>query len=122
MGRKHSDNPRRHVLSQRYTAEELLAVQQAAADAGMDIKDWIRTRAVKRMPRGTVSHPTKTAKPPPARVPPAVYQELRKQGVNLNQIAHQLNANNLAPVPEIAAVVARIRHLLQPLAGANDGA
>lgn len=48
----------------------------------------------------------------PRQMDTAAYNELRRQGVNLNQIAHRMNALNLPPPPELVDVLARIRAII----------
>jgi len=114
MGRKTSANPRLYRRTLRFTADEILAVEQAAAAAGMTFSDYVRQAAT----RGKGQHH------PQARATRRAHDaglelQARRLGTNLNQIAHRLNAQNLPAPPELAPLLADIRALINE-AGAPD--
>lgn len=129
MGRLTVDYPRNCFFRVRMTAAERIAMQEAAALAGMSMSDWMRSHAMDRKAaakaagymggrRGWRAGAPNQGPPPPtfnadrlAQLLP-VYQELRHQGVNLNQIAHRMNAQDMPPPPELIAVLAEIRALI----------
>ncbi|HWA33875.1 MAG TPA: hypothetical protein VG737_07085 [Cyclobacteriaceae bacterium] len=84
MGRpRKTDSERRTAqLNLHLTADEEKKILEWAAASGMFPPEWIRQKIF-------------TGRFPPVRQSPietAVYQELRKIGVNLNQGTHKLNA------------------------------
>lgn len=118
MGRRISDNPKAHRLTLRFTAAELVALRQAAAANGLSPSDWVRSRAILRAGHRAI----RDAEPGRAKgralpmLDTQVFIELRRQGVNLNQIAHRLNSNDLAHPADLSAVIAEIRAILARLA------
>ncbi len=118
MGRTISDNPKAHRLTLRYTAAELLAVKEAAAACGLSPYDWVRSRSIPRPGRSAIrnAEPRNTGKRTAPAIDTRLFIELRRQGVNLNQIAHRLNSNDLAHPDDLAAVIAEIREILARLA------
>ena len=118
MGRTLSDNPKAHRLTLRYTAAELLAVKEAAAASGVSPYDWVRSRSIPRAGRSAIrmAEPDSTGKRLAPAIDTRMFIELRRQGVNLNQIAHRLNSNDLAHPADLSAVIAEIRTILARLA------
>lgn len=105
-GRPKAARIKDHWISFRVTAEEHFQLIDKAQRSGMGPGDYARSRAL----RG-IARPKKAV---PATVPifgddtRAVFHELRKQGVNLNQIAHHCNRHQLPPpleVSELAKVI-----------------
>lgn len=118
MGRTISDNPKAHRLTLRYTAAELLAVKEAAAANGLTPYDWVRSRSIPRAGRAAIrtAEPHTKAKRGAPAIDTQLFIELRRQGVNLNQIAHRLNSNDLAHPEDLSAVIAEIRAILARIA------
>lgn len=118
MGRSISDNPKAHRLTLRFTAAELVALRQAAAASGLSPSDWVRSRAIPRGAQGAIrkAEPSRTKGRAFPMVDTQVFIELRRQGVNLNQIAHRLNSSDLAHPADLSAVIAEIRAILARLA------
>lgn len=118
MGRTISDNPKAHRLTLRYTAAELLAVKEAAAACGVSPYDWVRSRSIPRTGRSAIrkAEPNSTGKRAVPGIDTRLFIELRRQGVNLNQIAHRLNSNDLAHPADLSAVIVEIRAILGRLA------
>lgn len=84
MSRPRIDENQKRVVQVniRLTAEENKKVADYATSAGLSPANWIRYKIF-------------IGKNPPAKLSSldtALYQELKKIGVNLNQIAHKLNA------------------------------
>ena len=103
-----SDSERRSAqLNLHLTNEEEKKILDWAAAAGMFPPDWVRQKIF-------------TGRFPPARQSPievAVYQELRKIGVNLNQGTHKLNAgefprNYLALQMELLSTLDKLYRIL----------
>lgn len=118
MGRTLSDNPKAHRLTLRYTAAELLAVKEAAAASGVSPYDWVRSRSIPRTGRFAIrkAEPQSTTKRATPAIDTRLFIELRRQGVNLNQIAHRLNSSDLAYPDDLSAVITEIRTILARLA------
>lgn len=55
-------------------------------------------------------------------VPTTTRAELERLGGLLNQSAHQINAQNLGPVPELAGLAAQLLDQLAPLVAADEAA
>ena len=115
MGRSIAPDPREHRITVRFTAAERLAIAERAAGDGMTVSDWLRAHAVKGAPAKIGARPP-AKRPPPTRIDAATYEELRKQGVNLNQIAHRLNKQDMPCPPEIHQILHEIRKLITPTA------
>lgn len=113
MGRPVGTNVRDQILTLRLTMDELVAVHEAARRSGQSLSDFIRERILK------------ARKPPKPRVTllagldPELWVQVRKVGVNLNQIAHRLNsAEHPHVLPELPPLLSEIRKLLRlPVAG-----
>lgn len=128
MGRSISPDPRAHRMTLRFTAAELLATKEAAATAGLTPSDWVRNRAMDRKAAAKVAAAGSAAgrkrsagqggqrRAPQLLLDPAIYHELRHQGVNLNQIAHRLNKQDMPCPPEIHQILGAIRKLITPSA------
>lgn len=83
--RKHDIEKRIHQVNIRLTEQENIKVTNYAASSGTSPANWIRAKIF-------------TGKPPAARlsiIDQAVYNELRKIGVNLNQATHKLNQGEM---------------------------
>lgn len=83
-------------LRVRLTDGELATLQATAAQAGIAFPDFVRERALTG--RVTVDQRQSLA--------PEVWRELRRIGVNLNQIARHLNGN---PGPASAPILSAVR-------------
>lgn len=92
----------------RVTAAELAFVQEQAARVGLSLSEYCRRIVLRR-------------KVAPARTDAdeALLLELNRVGVNLNQIAHRLNAGGTVP-PHLSAVLDEVRAAVARLAA--DGA
>lgn len=107
MGRKTSSNPRHYRRTFRFTAEELLMLMDAAQAAGLGLSDYVRAASLRG--RGQV-HPVVKARK--KTVDPGRELQWRRVGVNLNQIAHRLNAQDLPAPPELKEALTEIRALI----------
>ena len=100
-------------ISFRVTAEEQFALAEKAERSGMTAGEYARSRAM----RGIVR--VRKAAASPAELfgdrTRAVLHELRKQGVNLNQIAHHCNRHQLPPPPEVSELAGAIMALWRKL-------
>lgn len=80
--RKDASERRTNLLPVRLTPAERLRIEKDALGAGLTASDFVRTQALKKgrpVVRETVT------------LDPAVFDELRRIGVNLNQIARRAN-------------------------------
>ena len=105
-GRPKAARVKDHWISFRVTAEEHFQLIDKAQRSGMGPGDFARSRALRGIARSKKSVP-ETA-PIFGDATRAVFHELRKQGVNLNQIAHHCNRHQLPPpfeVNELAKVI-----------------
>ena len=102
-----------HWISFRVTAEEHFQLIDKAQRSGMVPGDYARSRALRGIAR--------SKKAAPATAPifgdgtRAVFHELRKQGVNLNQIAHHCNRNQVPPPSEVTELAKVITALWERL-------
>lgn len=98
------DNKKRTVqVNIRLTAEESNQVNDYAEASGLSPANWIR-------------HKVFTGKNPAVKVSPleaSIYQELKRIGVNLNQVAHKLNQSALPN--DLEKVLIDVRHLLDEI-------
>jgi hypothetical protein len=89
-------------LAFRLTPSERLQIEEAARDAGMSAAAYARMLTLSR--RVTVrQHST---------LDPAVFDQLRRIGVNLNQLTRLANATGTIP-PELSRTFAAINRILQ---------
>jgi len=77
---------RRHQRKVYLTVGELEQLQDAAAQVGLSVSDYIRRRAL--------GHPLPPIVPLINRT---AFAELARIGANLNQLAHHLNGGNFSP-------------------------
>jgi mobilization protein NikA len=98
----------RHVAF-RLTLEETLALRERTARAGKSLSDYARHAALAYRPhsggRCEAIHPFA--------MEPATFHEIRRLGVNLNQIARRLNAQDMPAPPELGPLLAEIHAALR---------
>ncbi len=98
-------------LSVRLTAEELVALRERATKAQLTVTDFVRLQALvkRRKSRQTV----KTSNRHPLDLlEPERFHELRRIGVNLNQIARHCNRFQVPPPAGVEQVVADLLAIL----------
>lgn len=111
IGRPKAERIRDHWVSFRVTAEEHVALLLKAERSGMTGGEYARSRTLRGIAR--------TKKEPALRQELfgasslAVIHEIRKQGVNLNQIAHHCNRHQLQPPPSLLELVNELQALWQ---------
>jgi hypothetical protein len=137
--KKSPTEARTEKLQIRVSAGEHLAIAEQAAAAGLTVTDYVRAvvlsgaaahwrRAAREtlrkegtpVPATTRAAIAKLAKGGkqrrsllrPRAMDPTTFHELRRQGVNLNQIAHRMNALDLPPPAELTEVLERIRAII----------
>ena len=109
IGRPKAERIRDHWVSFRVTAEEHVALLLKAERSGMSGGEYARSRTLRGIAR---------ARKEPAQLQElfgadtrSVLHELRKQGTNLNQIAHHCHRLQVPPPPEIDTLALRLRDL-----------
>lgn len=107
MARPLEPNTRDKILTLRLTLNELIAVHDAASRAGLSVSEFARERLLK-------AHKARKRRVEPIPgIDPELWIQVRKIGVNLNQIAHRLNAAEVPFVPpDLDGLIAHIRRLL----------
>ncbi|MEQ1616365.1 MAG: plasmid mobilization relaxosome protein MobC [Hyphomicrobiaceae bacterium] len=112
-GRPKAARVKDHWISFRVTSEEHFQLIDKAERSGMGPGDYARSRALRGIARSTKSAPaTATIFGDDTR---AVFHELRKQGVNLNQIAHHCNRHEVPPPHEVSELAKVIMALWERL-------
>lgn len=96
LGRPPSASLRDRVVAFRVTADEHFKLMEKARRSGLSPGEYARSRALrgiareKRAPRPQMIFGDDTR---------AIFHEVRRQGVNLNQIAHHCNRHQVPPPP-----------------------
>jgi hypothetical protein len=99
----------------RFTADEYAAVLAKASASGVSLSEFLRLAALNRpMPR-------KAAAGPASSTSFVIANELRRVGVNLNQIA-RLSHMGIEHEGELQPLLADIREILARVHGADDPA
>ena len=99
--KKDTDDRRSEALAFRLTPAERLRVEHAAIAAGLSASEYARELTLK----GRVVMEQRLA------LDPAVFDQLRRIGVNLNQLARVANQSKHAP-PELARACAAVEKFL----------
>jgi hypothetical protein len=99
----------RHVTF-RVTAEELYRLTVKAVKSGKSLSEFARTKVIAARSR----RPARAADDAGSLVAidHALFDELRRQGVNLNQIARHCNTQQVPPPPSLEPLLREIRDLL----------
>jgi hypothetical protein len=108
MARPRKGEARDSHVGFRLTLEEALVLRERASRAGQSLSDYARDAALSRRPRSDGLDPRR-----PFAMDPATFHEIRRLGVNLNQIARRLNAQDIPPPPELAPLLAEIHVILK---------
>lgn len=112
-GRPKAARVKDHWISFRVTAEEHFQLIDKAQRSGMVPGDYARSRALRGIARSKKSAPATT--PIFGNATRDVFHELRRQGVNLNQIAHLCNRHQLPPPPQLGELATVITALWERL-------
>jgi hypothetical protein len=99
--KKDTDERRSEALAFRLTPAERLRVEHAAIEAGLSASEYAREQTLK----GRIVMEQRIA------LDPAVFDQLRRIGVNLNQLARVANQSKQAP-PELARACAAVENFL----------
>ncbi len=109
IGRPKCERVRDHWVSFRVTAEEHAALMLKAERSGMTAGEYARSRSMRGIAR------SKKSPSEPVELFGAdtrmLLHELRKQGTNLNQLAHHCNRFQVPPPPEISELASVLRTL-----------
>jgi len=105
MARPRQGEVRDQRVSFRLTLQEMLAVRERAARAGQSLSDYARAAAL-----GAAARPNGRL---PFAMEPASFHQIRRLGVNLNQIARRLNAQDLPAPQELSPLLADIQSALK---------
>lgn len=97
----------RHV-SFRLSAEEHFKLMDKAQRSGMSVGDFLRARSLQARKRK--AREIEVAAPLPGEL--GLAQQLRKIGVNVNQIAHHCNRFQVPPPAELEPLLSEIRTIL----------
>lgn len=114
LGRPKRGRTKDHWVSFRVTAEQYVQLLDKAQRSGMGAGEYARSRSLRGIVRAK-KEPTTT--PIFGDATRAVFHELRKQGVNVNQMAHHCNSHQVPPPPELADLAKVIMALWQRLLG-----
>ena len=121
--------PRSEVLQIRATSDERLAVIVAASLIGLSVTEFMRGQLLQAAERMRVdARPAKTEvtrrrrrgrrgaavdqRLGGTRHDPLLYDQVRRVGVNLNQITKRLNSMNESAPPELPVLLRELRSLL----------
>jgi hypothetical protein len=108
--RKAPEEKREDRLNPRLTTAERAEIERHATILGISPSDFMRRRSLSyRLPAALAVQ----------RHVAALAVALLRLGVNLNQIAHRMNAGRGSP-PELLALIARIDALLDGIYGPGD--
>jgi hypothetical protein len=111
-GRPRSPNPKALRINVRLAAEDHSRIEQKATAAGISMSEYLRIAALgttperRNPPRGAAGAP---------QLDPALFHELRRQGVNLHQIVKHLNIHGTPPgafEQDVRELLARIRGII----------
>ncbi len=108
MARRKQKTTRDKHVSFRLSAEEHFKLIDKAQRSGMSVGDFVRARSLQARKRKTKE--LEMASGLPAQL--NVVQQLRKIGVNVNQIAHHCNRYQVPPPAELDPLLREIRVLL----------
>jgi hypothetical protein len=111
-GRPKGLRVRDHWITFRVTAEEHFQLMEKAHRSGLSPGEFARSRALRGIARAKKSP---TTVPVFGEATRDVFHELRKQGVNLNQIARHCNQHQVPPPPELAELAKAVMALWERL-------
>lgn len=121
MPRPRSSNPLTEKVQFRATLDEIVALKTIAAAVDMSPADYVRSLTQSAIRQHKAKKPVKPRTPSrhrakevivPTRLEHRLYVELNRIGVNLNQMAHRLNALDLPAPDELPETLRELRRLL----------
>lgn len=108
-GRPKTARVKDHWISFRVTAEQHFQLLDKAERSGMSAGEYARSRAMRGIARS--KKPSLSPDELFGSDTRAVLHELRKQGVNLNQVAHHCNRHQIPPPREVTELATILRAL-----------
>ena len=114
LGRPRTGRVKDHWISFRVTAEQHVQIMDKAQKSGMAPGEYARSRSLRGIVRSKKAPATQPIFGEATR---AVFHELRRHGVNLNQIAHHCNRHQVPPPPELTDLAKVLMALWQRLLG-----
>ena len=108
MGKKTQNTVRSRHVSFRLSAEEHFRLVDKAHRSGLSVGDFLRTRALGARKRKPAIVEVATVVPQEI----SLTTQLRKIGVNVNQIARHCNRFQVPPPVELGPLLTEIRSLL----------
>jgi len=116
MGRRHSHDPKCHVVSARLTDAQFISLAERAHKTGKTVADHIHALIVDGHDRPVAKLPCEARAP---LITLAIKTERRDRidalGRDLNSLAHAINAYNLPPASEMADCLNGIGQCVMPL-------
>lgn len=110
MPRPVKDDPRDRFKTFRFTEAELTRLNAHAKAAGRTLSDYVRSRVLdtdERVPAKSRREGTLSSRSEFALL--SLAEQMRRVGVNLNQIAHRMNEQRIPPPRELTMVLDEIR-------------
>jgi hypothetical protein len=115
MARPRQSKVRDQLVNFRLTLEESLRLRERAARTGRSVSGYARAAAL-----GASRDPGRQRGRQPFALEPATFHQIRLLGVNLNQIARRLNAQDMPAPPALAPLLAEIHTVLQKALAGHD--
>jgi Mobilization protein NikA len=118
-GRPRTPNPRALRVNVRVAANELCEIERKATAAGISMSEYMRIAALGMTPDRRKPPRSGRASGPLLQIDPALFHELRRQGVNLHQIVKHLNIHHTpleAFEGDVRELLARIRGIINRVA------
>lgn len=110
---KKAEAARTHVVAFRLTPAEAFRLADKANRSGLTPADYARLKAMTGIARAKKKVPG--TEPIFGEATRAIFHEVRRQGVNLNQLAHHCNRHQVPPPPEVVALAQELLALWQKL-------
>lgn len=114
-GRPKAEVTKDHVVAFRLTPEQHFELLDKAERSGLTPNEYARSRTLRGIARMKKRAPGTEAVFGEATR--QIFHEVRRQGVNLNQIAHHCNRHQVQPPHEVTALAGQLLDLWQKLIG-----
>jgi Bacterial mobilisation protein (MobC) len=112
MSRPRKNIRRDRQLNLSLTQGEEETVRARAAAAGMRVVDFGRAMLLRARPASAPAQPAEVEVQAASYAERLIYEQLKRLGNNLNQIARRLNATRHAPPPSLEPLLKQIRAIL----------
>ena len=113
-GRPKSLEVKDHWISFRVTAAEYVLLLEKSARSGMSAGEYARSRAMRGIAR-TKKRASDDEASEIAHLFREVWHELRRIGVNINQIAHHCNTHQVPPPLELGPILTDLKSIMRRL-------